>query len=922
MILDVSGVLSRAVESAAIDRFFDALTRGAAGLVIEGEAGIGKTVLWTSALEQARSRGFRVLSARPGPQEVSLTYAVLSDLLAGVESTALTGLPEPQRKALEPILLGGEPYPHGNERLFGAAVVSLLERLADSAPVVVAVDDVQWLDTSSRTALAFATRRMTGRIGILATVRSDAEYADAASWLELTNADAVDRVRVSALSLGAVHALVSARLGRALPRPTMTRIHTMSGGNPLYAMELARMMAADPDRSHERWPASLSQLVRTRIGHMDRRLQDALLAAAAAAVPTVERVAAACEVDAGSVVELLEEAESAGVVGIVGNQIEFTHPLLANGVYADAQPARRRAMHRKLAAVVDEPELKARHMALAATSGDSATLEALDAAAVITRAKGAPAAAAELVDLAMALGGDTAPRRIQAADNHFRAGNVIKARTVLEPTISVVDPGVLRAIALILLAGLCIYTDGFIQAAEYLERALDDTRDHPSLTVQALLMLSFAQLNAGQRDDALRNARRAAKEAEPLDIPSLTSQVLSMLVMLKCVSGDGIDEAAMQRAQELEDPSIGVPIVFRASANNAQLLAWKGDLDAAHALMTDVRRQSEECGAEDELLVVAVHSVLIELWRGQLAQAAVLAQDAAERAEQVGGDNSLLIAMTVQTAAAAYQGRERDARDYGRRALEAAARCGSDRVGLWPRMMLGFLEVSLGRYAEALDTLAPLLSWFCAEPACTEIIHATFIPDAVEAMVALGRLDQAEPLVAALEENGARLDRPWMLAVGARCRAMIFAARGDVAAATESAHRAMTEHDRLAMPFERARTQLLLGQLQRRSRQKDVASTTFDEATHTFETVGATLWAARARAELERTKVAWSRDLALTPSEQRVAESAAAGMTNRQIAAALFVSEKTVEANITRIYRKLDVRSRAGLARYLGGKKA
>src|SRR5581483_11323261 len=230
------------------------------------------------------------------------------------------------------------------------------------------------------------------------------------------------------------------------------------------------------------------------------------------------------------------------------------------------------------------------------------------------------------------------------------------------------------------------------------------------------LMLSFAQLNAGQRDDALRNARRAAKEAEPLDIPSLASQVLSMLVMLKCVSGDGIDEAGMQRAQELEDPSIGVPIVFRASANNAQLLAWKGDLDAAHALMTDVRRQCEECGAEDELLVVAVHSVLIELWRGQLAQAAVLAQDAAERAEQVGGDNSLLIAMTVQTAAAAYQGRERDARDYGRRALEAAARCGSDRVGLWPRMMLGFLEVSQGRYAEALDTLTPVVSWFNEEP--------------------------------------------------------------------------------------------------------------------------------------------------------------------------------------------------------------
>jgi DNA-binding CsgD family transcriptional regulator len=909
--------LSRAVETVAIDKFLDAITDAAAGLVIEGEAGIGKTTLWLSATEQARAGGFRVLSARPGPQEVSLTYGALADLVADVEPSALGDLPEAQRKALEPILLGGEPYAGANERLFGAAFVSLLERLAHLSPVVVAVDDAQWLDTSSEAVLAFAARRVTGRVGILATVRSGAEYSHAASWVELTHAHKVDRVGVTPLSLGAVHALVAARLGRSLPRPTMTRIHALSRGNPLYALELARMMAGDPHGPNDRLPASLATLVQSRIERMDQPVQDALLAAAAAAVPTVEKIAAACGADTDFVVDLLEEAEAAGVVDIVGNRIEFTHPLLATGVYADARPARRRAVHRKLAIIVEEPELKARHMALAATTGDTATLEALDAAAVITRTKGAPAAAAELMDLAIGLGGDTPIRRIQSADNHFRAGNVIKARTVLEPAVGLLESGVLRAIALMLLAGLCIYTDGFIQAAEYLQDALKHAGDHPRLTVQTLLMLSFAQINADRLDEALHNAQRAATEAEPLDVPSLTSQVLSMLTMLKAVRGDGIDEAGMQRAQELEDPSVEVPIVFRASANNAQLLAWKGDLDAAHALMSEVRRSCEECGAEDQLLVVAVHSVLIELWRGNLADAAVLAQDASERAEQVGGDNSLLIAMTVQTAAAAYQGRERDARDYGRRALEAAARCGSDRVGLWPTMMLGFLEVSLGRYEDALDTLKPLVTWFREDPRCTEIAHATFIPDAVEAMVALGCIDEAEPLTAAMEQNGAHFDRPWMLAVGARCRAMILAARGDVAAATESAQRAMTEHGRLPMPFERARTQLLLGQLQRRSRQREAASATFREAQRAFEKIGAAPWAARANAERERAKSAWSRDLALSPSEQRIAESAASGMTNKQIAAALFITEKTVEANMTRIYRKLGIRARAELGWHL-----
>jgi DNA-binding CsgD family transcriptional regulator len=227
-------------------------------------------------------------------------------------------------------------------------------------------------------------------------------------------------------------------------------------------------------------------------------------------------------------------------------------------------------------------------------------------------------------------------------------------------------------------------------------------------------------------------------------------------------------------------------------------------------------------------------------------------------------------------------------------------------------MTLGFLDVSLGNYAEALTTLQPLVAQFDTLPG-TEIVTAAFIPDAVEAMIALGHISEAAPMIEALECNGRRLDRPWMLAIGGRCRSMWLAAQGDVEAATCMAHRAMSEHDRLPMPFERARTQLLLGQLQRRQRLKDAATTTLWEALRAFENMGTPLWAKRIRDELARTKVGPTPHLQLTPSEQRVAELAATGMTNRDIAATLFISPKTVEANLARIYRKFGIHSRAEL---------
>jgi hypothetical protein len=215
-----------------------------------------------------------------------------------------------------------------------------------------------------------------------------------------------------------------------------------------------------------------------------------------------------------------------------------------------------------------------------------------------------------------------------------------------------------------------------------------------------------------------------------------------------------------------------------------------------------------------------------------------LAEDTMERAQQVGG--SLAIALTVRAAVAAHIGREQQTRSDAHAALDIARRCGSARLAEWPTMSLGFLDVSLGKYAKALTTFHPLLSTFDEIPG-TEIMTAMFIPDAVEAMVPLGRHNDAEPLIEALEHDGERLDRSWMLAVGARCRSMWLAAQGRVDAASRMAEQAMSEHARLQMPFERARTQLLLGHSRRRRRQKESATAALGEALQAFTDMGTPL---------------------------------------------------------------------------------
>jgi DNA-binding CsgD family transcriptional regulator len=905
----------RTAEAVEVANFLGSAHRAASALVIQGEAGIGKTTLWLAAIQEARDCGFVVLSARPAAAESVLAYATLADLLSGIDHADWADLPEPQRLALDRILLrASDKGPATDQRAVAAAFLSVVEGLAEQAPVLVAVDDLQWLDPSSLRALAFAARRLSGPVGVLGTVRTDSVGGDAAAWLELPKPDSVPRIILPPLSIGDLHTVVSERCARSLSRPAMVRIHQVSGGNPFYAIELARAMDGELASADASFPVTLADLVRAKVGSLEPDVQSALLATACLAAPTVELVAHAIGTDAGHAVGLLEDAETKGIVAINGHQLHFIHPLLARGVYTGATPAQRREMHRRLADLVEEPELHARHLALSATHADPMTLHVLDEAAQAARIRGAPAAAAELLDLAVGLGGDTPGRRIQSANHHMDAGDPGRARAVLEKTIKHLGPGTLRAAALWLLAIVGL-SDDFLEAAGLLERGLAEAGADITLRVQMLVTLSFARFNAGLLAAAVDSIEDAVTAAARLKQPHLLSQALSMRVMVRFLRGDGLDAPSLRRALELEDHKAAGPSAFRPSVQNALLLACTGQLDEAHEKMRAMRARYIAHGEESELIFIDFHTVLLEIWRGDFIEAALVSDDLMERAVQLGGDLPLCVGLTTRAALAAYAGRVDQARSDAAEAYAAGQRSSSHNLSEWPVTVLGFLEVSLGNYLSALTTLQPQVSRLDAEPDGTEIIRASFIPDAVEAMIHLGRLAEAEPLIERLERNGRRLDRAWMLAVGARCRAMLLAARGDLEEASVTVQRAMAQHDRLPMPFERARTQLLIGQLQRRQRHRDAATATLHDALQTFERLGAPLWADRARADLARGVSGRRRAEGLTPSEERVAKLAAAGMTNKDIAAELFITPKTVEVNLSRSYHKLNIHSRMELYR-------
>ena len=359
-------------------------------------------------------------------------------------------------------------------------------------------------------------------------------------------------------------------------------------------------------------PDSLAALVRQRIGRPDAELGEVLLAASCSVLPTVERLSRAIDLSVDRVVEVVESAEASGVVEIDGNRVRFCHPLFARGVYHGASPPQRRAMHRKFADTVEEPELRARHMALSATTGDPATLEALDEAAEVTVAQGAPAVAAELLELAIKLGGDTPVRRIRAAEHHFRSGALWQARNLLQSTIDgLPSSGTLRCLALMLLAAVTGYDESMVSAVAALTQAVE-AADDPALQLQGRLLLTPAIGLTGRMKESVEHARIALAEAERLGAAELRSQALTMWANVSFMHGLGLDEQALKTALLLENPTSEAAATYQASAVAAIIAGWIGDLVNARNQMQTAHRRFLQGGTEIDILWAANHLTMID----------------------------------------------------------------------------------------------------------------------------------------------------------------------------------------------------------------------------------------------------------------------------------------------------------------------
>ncbi len=915
-------IVGRQPELAALDAFLSSADWPRT-LLLSGEAGIGKTTLWRAAVERADSAGYVVLSSRPLEAEAKLAHAGVGDLLAE-RHTALAELPEPQAHALRAALLLESPRSGAvDERAVSLGFLGVLRALAAEQPVLVAVDDVQWLDGASARVLAYAARRLAAEraaflLALRAEARAELGYAPDRVFPRVVELPA------RGLALEDVHALLRARLGVSLSRPALRDVHATAQGNPYFALELGRTLG-ETGGPHTlgaptELPASLRELTAARIASLPDDTRKVLAAAAALADPTVALVGAATACDGPAA---LAPAVEQDVVTIAAGRVRFSHPLLSASAYADVGAGVRRDLHAVLAGLIEDVEERARHLALAAVGPDAGIAAALEEAAALARARGAPVAAAELLEQSAALtpptAGSDALRRVVAAAGHlFEAGDTPRARVLLDETIPQLPPGIERAQALITLARVRSYDDDIRAAVGLLEEAIAEAADAPVLAGQAHEILSGILFRLRERfTDAVEHAQAAAAIARSSDDSDLLATALGSQLLAEAALGAPEAQETLVAAATLGSAGRSARAMGGSAFQVSVVQLWWERLEEAKDGFEEVLAWAEEIGDESSIPYVHVLLAQTECLRGAFDVAAVHADEGAARAEQAGQDTLRAYALALRALAAAYAGDEELARTDAHRALELAGSTSGRPAEQFATAALGLLEVSLERHAEAADVLSPLVE-FAREQGMREPGLTRFVPDLVEALVNLDRPEEAEDHLSWFEANAESLERPSARGAAARCRGFLAAARGDSAAALGAFEAALRHHDASPILFDRARTVLALGAARRRANERRAAREALQQARDDLGRIGAGIWERRAAAELARIGGRAAAAGELTPVERRVAELVAEGRTNKEVAVALFLSTRTVEGHLHRVYGKLGVRSRVELARKLG----
>jgi DNA-binding CsgD family transcriptional regulator len=875
-----------------------------AALVLEGEAGIGKTTLWLAGVERAQERGFRVLAARPAEAESELSFSALGDLLAHVHEQ-VRGLPPPQRRPLEGALLLAETRGAVEPRAVAVALLALLRAVARERPVLVAVDDIQWVDSPSASALSFALRRVVEEPIAVIFARRTGPGAEAQVELDATLG--VERVVTGPLSLGALRRLLEDRSDARFPRPILRRIHERAGGNPFFALELARALAArgGPLSPQEELPVpdDLERLVAERLRVLPPETREPLAAVAALGEPTLEYADEPA----------LEPAFAAGVLVLEGERIRFEHPLLAAAAYSALPPSRRRALHRRLADHVVDAEERARHLALGAEGPDPTLAAVLDEAALRARVRGAPEAAADLAEWALRIGGEGDPdaaarRTVAAAECRIVAGDRRQARALLDTALSAEPAGAARSRLLLQRARLG--DEPFDRAIARLHEALGGASGDPSLEVEVLAQLTSMITNARRITDAEPYARRCLEIAERVGDPVPLARALFALAQNQFWLGRGFPTRLMERALELDPLCESMSISVRPISQFSFLCLWAGDLDLARSLLEDARRIGYD-HADNTVHMVLWYTATLELFGDQWRRGLELANEVCELGVEAEHEPVIAMGLGGRAVFFAHLGDEEQTRRAVAESAALESRAESHAFLLRP-LALSPLELSLDRPRAALEQIRPSTAdaW---SKGIEEPAQFISFPVHAEAAIACGELEEAEELLDWIEERAVRLDREWALACVARCRGLLAASRGDEVGAVAAFDRALAEHARVQYRrFELARTLLAQGETLRRFKKKRAAREAIEGAIAIFDELGAKLWSAKARREVARIS-GRTRAGGLTEMERRVAELVAAGRSNKEIASELFVTVRTVETHLTKVYAKLAVHSRTEL---------
>lgn len=954
-------VVGRTDEVGVLDGFLADPLPEPRALLIEGEPGIGKTMLLQGLLATAGERDHTILSCRPTRSEMDLSYVGLVELLAGADVAVVDGLPDPQARVLRMILRREEPQGTFDRLSLGVATVAVVRTVASTGPVLLAVDDAQWLDHASARTLAFVVRRLGGTAVRVAIVRSEGGWtarsgpgptqalpADGAvDWSEeLTRAmppGRLDLLRVGPIGPSELSRILRRVLGWVPAWPRLVRIAELSGGNPLYALELARAfggVGSDQDLDAS-LPGSLAELARARIAKLPRRVRDAVGLAAVPRAPTLDLLS---RLDPASLDlrDALMTAARSGIVTVDSERIRFSHPILAAVAYGSIPPARRRELHRGLAMLSDDLEERARHLATAAQGPDPHVALALEGAAERAWRRGAPDAAADLLRLSCRLTPPADPealalRRIAFGRILYSAGDAPGGIAELKSLAESLPPGPLRARALYHLMYVTRLSGSLGRAVEHGVRAAAEAGHDPSFQAEVYELLSrLSDDDIARKLDAARKAQESIGRIS-MPEPDVVFNVRAALVEAEFYAGLGIHLERLEGLDHgLRHRFPPVRTAWRGDDLIGRLLIYAGRIDEGLELLRDMY---DRAAVESRAILPAILGWMAEgqIMAGRFEVAAELTREAIERSEETGSKGGNPWEVGFLAVALAMLGRLDEAEVAAAQVVGGAEADPSLSPDAWPaRLALGIAAMARGRYEDGTEHLR-LLEAAKREAGVREPRMCAHVSDLVEGLLATGATDEAAEVVARLEDEASSSDGQWSLAAAARCRALLLAAHGQLDEALTAAERSLSLFEGLPMPFERARTMFVLGQIRRRRREKGLARKALDEALAAFQDLATPVWAGRARAELARipqrrpstdppsipVQASAASDPALaglTSTEETIARLVASGLTNKEVADRTFLSPKTVEVNLTRIYRKLGVRSRAALASRFAGR--